>query len=211
MTKRRNADGSEARYYQLAENHRDPERGCAVAKVIYNFGRAEQLDADQLRRLAASILRVVPDETAPSADPTAAGGDVPQKAPHDLSGTGFGQGVGETDVGGPGQGTDLPGHVLAQSFLQFRRRLFADFQSDEPHHGLPRKVVGPAHHSGLGHIVMAHQSALNFRGAQPVAGHLDDVVDTTHNPKVSVLVSPSAVSGEIKARDLAPILFFLPF
>jgi hypothetical protein len=34
MTKRRNADGTEVRYYQLAENHRDPERGCAVAKVI---------------------------------------------------------------------------------------------------------------------------------------------------------------------------------
>ena len=73
MTKRRNADGTEARYYQLAENHRDPERGCAVAKVIYNFGRAEELDVEQLRRLAASILRVVPDETAPSSDPTAAG------------------------------------------------------------------------------------------------------------------------------------------
>jgi hypothetical protein len=74
MTKRRNADGTEARYYQLAENHRDPERGCAVAKVIYNFGRAEQLDVDQLRRLAASILRVVPDETAASADTIATGG-----------------------------------------------------------------------------------------------------------------------------------------
>jgi len=74
MTKRRNADGTEVRYYQLAENHRDAERGCAVAKVIYNFGRADQLDADQLRRLAASILRVVPDETAPSAATIAAGG-----------------------------------------------------------------------------------------------------------------------------------------
>jgi hypothetical protein len=74
MTKRRNADGTEVRYYQLAENHRDPERGCAVAKVIYNFGRADQLDADQLRRLAASILRVVPDETAPPAATIAAGG-----------------------------------------------------------------------------------------------------------------------------------------
>ncbi len=74
VTRRRNADGTEVRYYQLAENHRDPARGCAVAKVLYNFGRADQLDADQLRRLAASILRVVPDESAPSADMTAAGG-----------------------------------------------------------------------------------------------------------------------------------------
>jgi len=72
-TKRRNADGTEVRYYQLAENHRDPERGSAVAKVLYNFGRADELDVDQLRRLAASILRVVPDETVPSAAAIAAG------------------------------------------------------------------------------------------------------------------------------------------
>lgn len=64
MTRRRNGDGTEARYYQLAENVWDGVKGCAVAKVIYNFGRAEQLDADGLRRLARSILRVVPDTEA---------------------------------------------------------------------------------------------------------------------------------------------------
>ncbi len=57
-TKRRNGDGTEARYYQLAENTWDAARGCAVANVVYNFGRAEQLDAQKLRRLAKSILRV---------------------------------------------------------------------------------------------------------------------------------------------------------
>lgn len=62
VTKRRNADGKEIRYYQLAENVWDSARGCAVAKVVYNFGRADELDPDQLRRLAASILRVVSDE-----------------------------------------------------------------------------------------------------------------------------------------------------
>ena len=60
ITKRRNGDGSEVRYYQLAENIWDPARGHAIAKVIYNFGRADQLDQDELRRLAASILRVRP-------------------------------------------------------------------------------------------------------------------------------------------------------
>lgn len=57
-TKRRNADGSEVQYYQLAENVWDASRRCAVAKVIYNFGRADQVDGEQLRRLAKSILRV---------------------------------------------------------------------------------------------------------------------------------------------------------
>ena len=61
-TKRRNADGSVVRYYQLAENTWDRTRGCAVAKVVYSFGRADSLDRETLRRLAASILRVCEDD-----------------------------------------------------------------------------------------------------------------------------------------------------
>jgi hypothetical protein len=61
-TKRRNRDGSVVRYYQLAENVWDPERRCAVAKVVYNFGRADRLETDALRRLAKSILRVTEGE-----------------------------------------------------------------------------------------------------------------------------------------------------
>jgi hypothetical protein len=63
-TKRRNADGSEVRYYQLAENEWDAARGCAVAKVIYNFGRGDEVDGEKLRRLAGSILRVFGDDVA---------------------------------------------------------------------------------------------------------------------------------------------------
>ena len=63
-TRRRNADGSEVRYFQLAENVWDPVRGCSVAKVIHNFGRADQLDGEKLRRLAKSILRVFSDDEA---------------------------------------------------------------------------------------------------------------------------------------------------
>lgn len=67
-TKRRNADGTEVRYYQLAENIWDAARGCAVAKVVYNFGRADQVDGEQLRRLAKSILRAVDGNVARVAD-----------------------------------------------------------------------------------------------------------------------------------------------
>ena len=63
-TKRRNGDGSEVHYYQLAENVWDKERGCAIAKVVHNFGRAEELDTDALKRLAKSILRVFPADEA---------------------------------------------------------------------------------------------------------------------------------------------------
>jgi transposase len=65
ITKRKNADGTEIRYYQLAENTWNAERGHAVAKVVYNFGRADEVDANDLRRLASSILRVVGDGSVP--------------------------------------------------------------------------------------------------------------------------------------------------
>jgi hypothetical protein len=57
-TKRQNKDGSTVEYYQLAHNERHPETGKPVAKIIHNFGRADQLDRQQLVRLCQSIARV---------------------------------------------------------------------------------------------------------------------------------------------------------
>lgn len=59
---RKNKDGSKVTYVQLAHNVRDPQKGFAVAKVLYNFGRLEDLDLDQLRRLVGSISRFLKSE-----------------------------------------------------------------------------------------------------------------------------------------------------
>ena len=45
-------------YYQLAHNLWDAEKKQSVTRVIYNFGRAELVDRDQLVRLCQSIARV---------------------------------------------------------------------------------------------------------------------------------------------------------
>jgi transposase len=66
---RRNADGSVVRYHQLAENVWDSEKRCAVAKVVYSFGRADQIDKEALQRLARSILKVFSGEEALAAEP----------------------------------------------------------------------------------------------------------------------------------------------
>jgi hypothetical protein len=63
-TARRNQDGTVVRYSQLAENVWDPQKRCAVAKVIYSFGRVQDAEVEKLRRLAHSILRVFPDEAS---------------------------------------------------------------------------------------------------------------------------------------------------
>jgi IS4 transposase len=66
-TKRRNKDGSQVSYLQLAHNERHPVSGSPVARVIHNFGRADQLDREALRRLVASISRFLEPAEAVSA------------------------------------------------------------------------------------------------------------------------------------------------
>ena len=57
-TKRQNKDGSTVEYYQLAHNERHPQTRKPIAKIIHNFGRADQLDRQELVRLCHSIARV---------------------------------------------------------------------------------------------------------------------------------------------------------
>jgi Transposase DDE domain len=58
-TQRRNKDGRVVRYYALAENVRDPDKGHVEAKVVHSFGRADRLDRATLERLVRSIRRVL--------------------------------------------------------------------------------------------------------------------------------------------------------
>ena len=57
-TQRKNKDGSVTAYYQLAHNERHPVTNKSTAKIIHSFGRADQLDREQLIRLCRSIARV---------------------------------------------------------------------------------------------------------------------------------------------------------
>jgi hypothetical protein len=61
-TERRTKDGSVA-YLQLAHNEWDPVAKQSKVRVIYNFGREDQLDRDAIRRLIGSLQRALePDE-----------------------------------------------------------------------------------------------------------------------------------------------------
>jgi hypothetical protein len=72
-SRRRNKDGTVVSYLQLAHNERHPRTGSPVAKVIHNFGRADLVDPEALRRLVASISRFPEPEQAAAA---AAAGEV---------------------------------------------------------------------------------------------------------------------------------------
>ena len=61
-TRQRRKRGPDAIYFQLAENYYHKDRRRSETRVIYTFGRADQVDPEALRRLAQSILRVANDE-----------------------------------------------------------------------------------------------------------------------------------------------------
>src|ERR1700751_2996331 len=56
-TPRRNKDGSEVRYLQLAHNVWDPAAKRSRVQVVYNFGREEPAARQALERLVASVVR----------------------------------------------------------------------------------------------------------------------------------------------------------
>src|SRR6202165_2155007 len=59
ITQRQNRDGSTVSYYALAENAWNATAKRTEARVVHNFGRADQVDRAALQRLVNSITRVL--------------------------------------------------------------------------------------------------------------------------------------------------------
>ena len=59
-TRRRNSDGTEVRYLSLAHNEWDPAAGRSKVRILFNFGREDELDPDAIRRLIGSLSRALP-------------------------------------------------------------------------------------------------------------------------------------------------------
>ncbi len=89
---RRNKDGTVVRYLQLAHNEWDAAAKTSRMKVLYNFGRAEDLDRAAVARLIASLSRLVGDASATGLLGDGDGGD-----------------------GGRGDGGGLPGLEFTES------------------------------------------------------------------------------------------------
>jgi hypothetical protein len=67
-TPRRNKDGSEVRYLQLAHNVWDPAAKRSRVQVVWNFGRDEPGTRESLERLVASVARhLEPGKARPGA------------------------------------------------------------------------------------------------------------------------------------------------
>jgi len=63
-TSRRNKNGSEVRYLQLAHNVWDPQKRRSAVQVVYNFGREDTVNREALQRLVASVTRFLDPDAA---------------------------------------------------------------------------------------------------------------------------------------------------
>lgn len=57
--------GPDAVYVQLVEGYRDPETSKVKTRILHSFGRKEELDLDQIRRLVDQLLAYLPPEEQP--------------------------------------------------------------------------------------------------------------------------------------------------
>src|ERR1700761_3304841 len=63
-TPRRNKNGTEVRYLQLAHNVWDPAAKRSKVQVIYNFGREDAANREALQRLIVSVTRFLDPDAA---------------------------------------------------------------------------------------------------------------------------------------------------
>ena len=59
VSSRKNKSGQVVRYLQLAHNEWDAQAGVSRTKVLYSFGRADQLDRAAVERLVAALSRLL--------------------------------------------------------------------------------------------------------------------------------------------------------
>ncbi len=74
------------------------------------------------------------------------------------------------------------------------------FQRDEGMHSLASKLICSTNNGGLGDGRMHDKGRLNLSSGQTVTGDIDDVVDTTLNPDITILIPCRTITGVEEAR-----------
>jgi hypothetical protein len=101
-----------------------------------------------------------------------------------------------------GERPDGVAHLLLERALELRRVAILVLGADE-HVGVDARaldVVGNPTTAASATASCGHERALDLRRAEPVAGHVQHVVDAPGDPVITVLVAPAAVAGEVIAR-----------
>src|SRR5439155_13388207 len=128
-----------------------------------------------------------------------------KQSSHDLSRARLRKLGGEHDRLGTCDRADRLYDMLAELFRQLLASLVSTAKSDEGEDRLSGDRVLTSDHGRYGHLPMRDERGLDFGGRDAVPGDLHDVVDTSHEPEVAVLVASGAVAGEVLPGVAAPV------
>mmetsp|Transcript_33036 Transcript_33036/g.84203 ORF Transcript_33036/g.84203 Transcript_33036/m.84203 type:complete len:297 (-) Transcript_33036:1328-2218(-) len=126
-------------------------------------------------------------------------GDLAQDAAHDLARARLGQRGRPLDGVGRGEGTDLGAAEHDERLLELVAARDALVGRDVDVDALALDRVREAHDRSLGDVGVQHDGGLDLRGADAMAGHVDDVVDAPRDPVVPVGVAARAVASQVEA------------
>ena len=95
--------------------------------------------------------------------------------------------------------------MLAQLGPELVARLDALHEDDERAQRLTLELVRLADNGRLRDLWMAHEGGLNLGVADPVSRDIEDVVCSSLDPEVAVLVHPGDVTGQVRVLEPAPV------
>src|SRR5690349_22140961 len=81
--------------------------------------------------------------------------------------------------------------------LGFRRGSLSGFQRHECGGDQPLNRIGHSDHSSLGGDSGFHNGAFHFHRTEAMSRNVDDVIDATYDPKVTIVVFNSSIVCEI--------------
>ena len=99
-------------------------------------------------------------------------------------------------------------HLRSSSFNV--RGFSSLLQSHEGRDRLTFHIVGTAHDRRLSHCIVRDQSAFHLHGAQAMSADVEDIIDTSHDPEISILIFSRAIPREIHTRNLRPVVLHVP-
>lgn len=123
--------------------------------------------------------------------------NLPQDPTHNLSTTGLGQ-IGDDDDGlWCREWANALANLQDEILLQLVVDLVSVFDGDESVDGLAGEVVSNADNGGFGDSGVLDERGFDLGGGETVAGDVDDVVDTSADPVVAVVVTSGSVACEL--------------
>jgi hypothetical protein len=125
------------------------------------------------------------------------GENLSQDSSHDLSGSGLGKVRDDVDHLGGGEGTDGLANLGDEVLAKLGGVLESVLDGDEGVDSLSGKLIGDTDDGGLSDSGVVDQGSLDLSGGETVTGNVDNVVNTSADPVVSLVVTGSSVSREV--------------